>query len=109
MKYIVCVTDGHRFRDIEIETDKGVEDACSLAMERAGEIDRTGDVCCWKAFESSGQAEYVDSVSSEDSLLDVPVEYRCWTERDLLQEIAELKAEINRLRGGHRATQGAQN
>ena len=97
MKYIVCVTDGHRFRDIEIETDKGVEEACSLAMERAGEIDRTGDVCCWKAFESSGQAEYVDSVSSEDSLLDVPVEYRCWTERDLLEEIAELKAEIMRL------------
>ena len=97
MKYIVCVTDGHRFRDIEIETDKGVEEACSLAMERAGEIDRTGDVCCWKAFESSGQAEYVDSVSSEDSLLDVPAEYRCWTERDLLEEIAELKAEIMRL------------
>jgi len=35
MKYIVCVTDGHHFRDFEIETDKGVEEACSLAMERA--------------------------------------------------------------------------
>ena len=33
-----------------------------------------------------------------DNRLDVPVEYRCWTERKLLQEIAELKAEIDRLR-----------
>ena len=69
----------------------------SLAMDRASEIERTGDVCGWEAFESGGQAEYVDSVSSEDSLLDVPAEYRCWTERDLLEEIAELKAEIMRL------------
>ena len=37
MKYIVCVTDGHHFRDFEIETDKGVDEACSLAMERATE------------------------------------------------------------------------
>jgi hypothetical protein len=68
-------------------------------MERAKEIERTGDLCCWKPFESSGQAEYVDSVSTEDSQLDVPVEYRCLTERSLLQVIAELKAEINRLTG----------
>jgi hypothetical protein len=32
MRYIVCVSDGHHFRDFEIETDKGVEEACSLAM-----------------------------------------------------------------------------
>src|ERR1700737_2762192 len=99
MKYPVRVTDGHCFRDIEIETDKGVEEACSLAMDRATEIDRAGDVCCWEAFESSGQAEYVDSVSTEDDRLDVPVEYRCWTERKLLQKIAELNVQINRLRG----------
>jgi hypothetical protein len=37
MKYIVCVSDGHHFRDFEIETDKGVDEACSLAMERATE------------------------------------------------------------------------
>ena len=85
MRYCVRVTDGHCFRDIEIETDKSVEEACSRAMERASEIERTGEVCCWEAFESSGQAEYVDSVSTEDSLLDVPVKYRSWTERDLLQ------------------------
>jgi hypothetical protein len=97
MRYCVRVTDGHCFRDIEIETDKGVEEACSRAMKRASEIERTGEVGCRGSFESSGRAEYVDSVSSEDSLLDVPVEYRCWTERDLLQEIAELKAEIKRL------------
>ena len=99
MRYTVRVTDGHCFRDIEIETDKGVEEACLLAMGRAKEIDRAGDVCCWEAFESSGQAEYVDSVSNEDNRLDVPVEYRCWTERNLLREIAELRAEIDRLRG----------
>jgi len=92
MKYTVRATDGHY-----IETDQGVEQACSLAMDRASEIERTGDVCGWEAFESGGQAEYVDSVSSEDSLLDVPAEYRCWTECDLLEEIAELKAEIMRL------------
>ena len=97
MKYIVRVTDGHCFCDIEIETDQGVEEACSLAMDRATEIERIGDVCCWEAFESSGQADYVDSVSTEDTPIDVPVGYRCRTERDLLQEIAELKAEINRL------------
>jgi hypothetical protein len=99
MKYTVRVTDGHCFRDIEVQTDKGVEEACSLAMDRATEIERSGDVCCREAFESGGQAEYVDSVSTEDDRLDVPVEYRCWTERSLLQEIAELKAEISRLRG----------
>jgi hypothetical protein len=91
--------DGHCFRNIEIETETGVEEACLLAMERAKEVDRVGDVCCWEAFESSGQAEYVDSISNEDSRLDVPVEYRCWTERNLLQQITELKAEIDRLRG----------
>jgi hypothetical protein len=94
MKYIVCVTDGHHFRDIEIETDKGVEEACSLAMERATETQQWEIV---ETFESTGQAEYVDSVSTEDHQLDVPIEYRCPTERDLLQEIAELKAEIKRL------------
>jgi hypothetical protein len=99
MKYTVRVTDGHCFRDIDIETDKGLEEACSLAMNRAKEIERTGDACCWEAFESSGRAEYVDSVSTENNRLDVPVEYRCWTERNLLHEIAELKAEIDRLRG----------
>ena len=99
MKYTVRVTDGHCFRDIEVETDKGAEEACSLAMGRAKEIERTGDVCCWEAFESSGQAEYVDSVSTEDTPLEVPVEYRRGTEHSLLQEIAELKAEIDRLRG----------
>jgi hypothetical protein len=97
MKYTVRVTDGHCFRDIEVETDKGVDEACSLAMQWAGEIERKGDVCCWEAFASSGEAEYVDSLSTEDNPLDVPVEYRCCTERHLLQEIAELKAEINRL------------
>ena len=56
-------TDGHCFRDIEIETDKGIEEACSRAMERASEIERTGDVCCWEVFESSGLAEYVDSAT----------------------------------------------
>jgi hypothetical protein len=99
MKYTVRVTDGHYFRDIEIETDKGVEEACSLAVDRAKEIERTGDVCCWEAFESSGQAEYVDSVSTGDFQLDVPIEYRCCSERSLLHEISELKVEINRLRG----------
>jgi hypothetical protein len=97
MIFTVRVTDGHSFCDIEIETNKGLEVACSLAMERAKEIKRTGDLCCWEPFESSGQAEYVDSVSIGDNRLDVPVEHRCWTERKLLQEIAELKAEINRL------------
>ena len=103
MKYTVRVTDGHCFRDIEVQTDKGVEEACSLAMERAKETER--DLCCWEPFESSGQAEYVDSVSIGDSRLDVPFEYRCWTERKLLQEIAELKAEISRLRGAWRSAQ----
>jgi hypothetical protein len=98
MIYTVRLTDGHSFCDIEIETNKGIEEACSLAMDRATEFERAGDVCCWEAFESSGQAEYVDSVSTEDSQLDVPVEYRCRTERSLLQEIAELKAEIDRFR-----------
>jgi hypothetical protein len=98
MKYTVRVTDGYCFRDIVIETNKGIVEACSLAMDRAIEFDRAGDVCCWEAFERSGQAEYVDSVSIEDNWLDVPVEYRCCTERKLLQEIAELNAEIDRLR-----------
>jgi hypothetical protein len=98
MIFTVRVTDGHSFYDIEIDTNKGLEEACSLAMERAKEIELTGDLCCWEPFESSGQAEYVDSVSIGDNRLDVPVEHRCWTERKLLQEIAELKAEINRLR-----------
>jgi hypothetical protein len=100
MKYTVRVTDGHCYRDLEIETDKGVEEACSLAMDRAAEIERSGDVCYWEAFESTGQAEYVDSVLTENHQLDVPIEYRCPTEGDLLQEIAELKAEIKRLRIG---------
>jgi hypothetical protein len=98
MKYTVRVTDGRCFCDIEVQTDKGVEEACSLAMDRATEIERSGDVCCREAFESSGQAEYVDSVSTEDDRLDVPVEYRYWTERRLVQEIADLRAEIDRLR-----------
>ena len=42
MKYTVRATDGHY-----IETDQGVEQACSLAMDRASEIERTGDVCGW--------------------------------------------------------------
>jgi hypothetical protein len=105
MIFTVRVTDRRCFCDIEIETDKGVEEACSLAMDRATEIDRAGDVCCWEAFESSGQAEHVDSVSIGDNRLDVPFEYRCWTERKLLQEIAELKAEISRLRGSWRSAQ----
>jgi hypothetical protein len=98
MKYIVRVTDGYCFRDIEIETDNGVQRACLLALGRGAEIERTGDICCWEPFESSGQAEYVDSVSTEDDPLDVPIEYRCCTERNLLQQIADLKAEIDRLR-----------
>ena len=49
MKYTVRATDGHY-----IETDQGVEQACSLAMDRASEIERTGDVCGWEAFESGG-------------------------------------------------------
>jgi hypothetical protein len=102
MIYTVRVTDGPCFCDIKVETDKGVEEACSLAMARATEIERAGDVSCWEAFESSGQAEYVDSVSIADDRLDVPVEYRCRTERSLLQEIAELKAEISRLWGAWR-------
>lgn len=99
MKYTVRVTDGHCYRDIAVETDKGAKEACSLAMDRATEIERTGDFCCLEAFESSGLAEYVDSISAKDNRLDVPVEYRCWTERNLLHENAELRAEINRLRG----------
>jgi hypothetical protein len=99
MRYIVRVTDGHCFRDIKIETNNGIEEACLLAMQRAKEIERAGEVCCWVAFESSGEAEYVDSVSTEENRLDVPLEYRCWTERSLLEEIAKLKAEIDRLRG----------
>jgi hypothetical protein len=105
MKYTVRITDGRCFCDIEVQTDKGVEEACSLAMERAKEIERTGDLCCWEPFESGGQAEYVDSVSTEDSQLDVPVKYCCRTERSLLQEIADLKAEISRLRGAWRSAQ----
>jgi hypothetical protein len=105
MIFTVRVTDGHSFCDIEVQTDKGVEEACSLAMDRATEIERAGDVSCWEAFESSGQSEYVDSVSIGDNRLDVPVEYRCWTERKLLQEIAKLKAEISRLRGAWRSAQ----
>ena len=50
MRYIVCVTDGHHFRDFEIETDKGVEEACSLAMERATETQQWEIV---EAFEGS--------------------------------------------------------
>jgi len=50
MKYIVCVTDGHHFRDFEIETDKGVDEACSLAMERATETQQWEVV---EAFECS--------------------------------------------------------
>jgi hypothetical protein len=99
MKYMVRVTDGHCFCDIKIETDNGVEEACSLAMDRATGIEQAGDRCCWEAFESSGRAEYVDCISADDNLLDVPIVYRSHTERDLLQEIAELRAEINRLRG----------
>jgi hypothetical protein len=99
MKYMVRVTDGHYFRDIEIATDKGVEEACSLAMDRANQIEQAGDRCCWEAFESSGRAEHVDCISTDDNLLDVPIVYRSHTERDLLQEIAELRAESNRLRG----------
>jgi hypothetical protein len=99
MIFTMRVTDGRCFCDIEIETDKGVEEACSLAMAPATEIERAGDVSCWEAFESSGQAEYLDSLSTEDNRLDVPLEYRCRTERDLLQEVAELKAEIRRLWG----------
>jgi hypothetical protein len=105
MIYTVRLTDGHSFCDIEIETNKGIEEACSLAMDRATEIERAGDARCWEAFESSGQAEYVDSVSIGDNRLDVPVEYRCRTERALPQEIAELKAEISRLRGSWRSAQ----
>ena len=37
MKYIVRVTDGRCFRDIEIETDQGVEEAGSLAIDQATE------------------------------------------------------------------------
>jgi hypothetical protein len=96
MKHMVRVTDGHCFRDIEIAT-VGIEEACSLAMDRASEIEQAGEVCCWEAFESSGRAEYVDCISADDNLLDVPIVYRSHTERDLLQEIAELKAEIKRL------------
>jgi hypothetical protein len=48
MKYTVRVTDGHCFRDIDIETDNGVQEACSLAMGRATEIERAGNVCCWE-------------------------------------------------------------
>ena len=59
MKYTVRVTDGHCFRDIEVATDNGVEEACSLAMDWATEIEQAGDRCCWEAFESSGRAEYV--------------------------------------------------
>ena len=53
MRYSVRVTDGHCYRDLEIETDMGVEEACSLAMDRATEIERSGDVCYWEAFECS--------------------------------------------------------
>jgi hypothetical protein len=50
MKYIVCVTDGHHFRDIEIETDLGVEEACSLAMERAIETQQWEIVETFECF-----------------------------------------------------------
>jgi hypothetical protein len=89
-------------RDIEIATDNGVEDACSLAIDRATEIEQAGDRCCWEAFESSGRAEYVDCVSADDNLLGVPIVYRSHAERDLLQEIAELRAEIKRLQNVRR-------
>ena len=79
MKYIVRVTDGHCVCDIEIETDNGVEEACSLAMNRATQIEQAGDRCCWEAFESSGRAEYVDCISADDNLLDVPIVYRSHT------------------------------
>jgi hypothetical protein len=39
----------------------------------------------------------VDCISADDNLLDVPIVYRSHTESDLLQEIAELRAEIKRL------------
>src|SRR3979490_1135816 len=97
MIFTVRVTDGRCFCDIEVETDKGVKEACSLAMDRAADLERTGDVCCWEPFESSAQAYYVDSLSTEDNWLDVPFESRCCTERNLLKEIVELRAEIDRL------------
>ena len=37
MKYVVRVTDGGCFRDIEIETDQGIEEAGSLAIDRVSE------------------------------------------------------------------------
>ena len=73
MIFTVNVTDGHSFCDIEIDTNKGLEGACSLAMERAKETERTGDLCCWEPFESSGQAVYVDSFRLRIASLTYPL------------------------------------
>ena len=46
MKYVVRVTDGGCFRDIEIETDQGIEEAGSLAIDRVSETQQ------WEIFET---------------------------------------------------------
>jgi hypothetical protein len=96
MLYTVRITDGHCYQDVEIATDKGIDDACEQAMTM---LEAPDYAYAWEHFESDGKPDYVDSVSNgEDYPLDVPVAYRQRTERVLLTEIEFLKAENERLK-----------
>jgi hypothetical protein len=65
MRYSVRVTDGHCYRDLEIETDKGVEEACSLAMERATETQQWEIVETFECSRCDGETR-IEERSLED-------------------------------------------
>jgi len=89
-KYIVRVTDGNAFGDIEVTSDSLI-DACGHAIDR---VQAFVDLLT-EYFDGDYDDVYVDAVRDEqDEELDVPQQFLHWK----TQEIERLTAEVVRLK-----------
>ena len=87
--YKVCVTDGHDYARVTIETDN-IHDACGHAIDGV----QSFEIILNQQFEGDYDDVYIDSIELDGNGFDVPEQYIHWKD----QEIARLTREIVRLK-----------
>ena len=87
--YKVCVTDGHDYARVTIETDN-IHDACGHAIDGV----QSFEIILNQTFEGDYDDVYIDGVTLDGNELDVPEQFIKYENRI----IADLQREITRLK-----------